>query len=832
MKKYTIFGIILGYILSIAIPAYAITVFNSNQVGTTPSAGEVLQTDGTNSAWVATTTLGLTTGTVTSVAATVPTGLSISGSPITTSGTLAFTLQSGYVIPLTASTTEWATAYGSTTALTPAYIRGLLSGVSPISYNSTTGAFSFLFNTNNTWTGQNTFGNASSTNHTISNALYLPGMANGCLQVGSGIATSTGVNCGSGSGGTTTWLVGNGFLYTATSTDGAVADYFDSGQGQNELFAMNQNVRTNDSVQFFDVDADEDVNVGRYLLVDDGLEGAVAIALNGDIGNGFWSSGANTLNFSTNQLERLRVTSSGLVGIGTTTPATKLHVAGSSGTNPFRVSSSTNISMFEVNQAGALLIANSAGTSGNILQSAGSTGAPTWVTPASLASNINYLVLESAGLRTSTTTDFIKAAYFTATSTTASTFTNASSTNHTIANIFYLPGMANGCLQVTSNIATSTGTSCGGGSGNSAWTIGSGKIYNATSTDLVGIGTTSPTTTLFVQGNGGTNPFAVASSTGTNMLTLLQDGSFGIGTTTPNKPLHVWGNVSGGIMKIERFNAATTGVLGTQIIKGRSLGNMTDGFGTGQTFVIEDDAGVENLIADVSALRNGADNTGALFLRPYTLGSATWSGVTIDGSTLTGSIGTTTSGGTWGIVGTSSKPTTRLLAVATSTGTLVFNIEATGNVGVGSTTPSTALSVVGQIVGSIYTGYGTATSTLAGPLSTQTVHSKTFPITAVTSAGDFGTVWKTVTPITIVAVKVIQIGATNVVGQLEECDSNGENCVVIDSSDITATSGEASDDGTLSNPSVDAGDYIGWHTTSVSGTNTRVSITFYYKDNF
>jgi hypothetical protein len=39
-------------------------------------------------------------GTVTSVAMTVPTGLTISGSPITTSGTLAVALDSGYVIPL------------------------------------------------------------------------------------------------------------------------------------------------------------------------------------------------------------------------------------------------------------------------------------------------------------------------------------------------------------------------------------------------------------------------------------------------------------------------------------------------------------------------------------------------------------------------------------------------------------------------------------------------------------------------------------------------------------------------------------------------------------
>lgn len=41
------------------------------------------------------------TGTVSSVAMTVPTGLQVSGTPITTTGTLAVTLQSGYTIPQT-----------------------------------------------------------------------------------------------------------------------------------------------------------------------------------------------------------------------------------------------------------------------------------------------------------------------------------------------------------------------------------------------------------------------------------------------------------------------------------------------------------------------------------------------------------------------------------------------------------------------------------------------------------------------------------------------------------------------------------------------------------
>ncbi len=52
-----------------------------------------------------------TTGTVTNVAMTVPTGLTIGGTPITTTGTLALTYTSGYAIPTTAKQTQWDTAY-------------------------------------------------------------------------------------------------------------------------------------------------------------------------------------------------------------------------------------------------------------------------------------------------------------------------------------------------------------------------------------------------------------------------------------------------------------------------------------------------------------------------------------------------------------------------------------------------------------------------------------------------------------------------------------------------------------------------------------------------
>jgi hypothetical protein len=62
-----------------------------------------------------------TTGTVTSVALSVPTGLTVTGSPITTSGTIAIANTSGYSIPTDAKQTQWDTAYTNriTTATSP-----------------------------------------------------------------------------------------------------------------------------------------------------------------------------------------------------------------------------------------------------------------------------------------------------------------------------------------------------------------------------------------------------------------------------------------------------------------------------------------------------------------------------------------------------------------------------------------------------------------------------------------------------------------------------------------------------------------------------------------
>ena len=57
--------------------------------------------------------VGGSSGSVTSVALTVPTGLSVSGSPITSSGTLVIAFENGYSIPTTAKQSNWDSAYNN-----------------------------------------------------------------------------------------------------------------------------------------------------------------------------------------------------------------------------------------------------------------------------------------------------------------------------------------------------------------------------------------------------------------------------------------------------------------------------------------------------------------------------------------------------------------------------------------------------------------------------------------------------------------------------------------------------------------------------------------------
>lgn len=162
------------------------------------------------------------------------------------------------------------------------------------------------------------------------------------------------------------------------------------------------------------------------------------------------------------------------------------------------------------------------------------------------------------------------------------------------------------------------------------------------------------------------------------------------------------------------------------------------------------------------------------------------------------------------------------------------------NVSNASATPSASIIPISSAGGKLDSWISDATTAAKGIASfntntftvtngaVSTKHSKSFVITNPTASAD-GSIWRTPVAITITAVHLLCIGNV-VVGHLTEQDANGLNDAGVDgATDITGVAAEnVNDDGALSNPSIDANDYLGWRTTSVTGTPTKAIITFEY----
>jgi hypothetical protein len=93
------------------------------------------------------------------------------------------------------------------------------------------------------------------------------------------------------------------------------------------------------------------------ITADSGSAAAPPYSFTGDSNTGVWSSGADTVNLSTGGSERLRVTSTGNVGVGTPAPASHLEVYGSGNQDLSITTTATG-----ANWAGVLL-AHGGGTS-------------------------------------------------------------------------------------------------------------------------------------------------------------------------------------------------------------------------------------------------------------------------------------------------------------------------------------------------------------------------------------------------------------------------------------------------------------------------------------
>lgn len=153
------------------------------------------------------------------------------------------------------------------------------------------------------------------------------------------------------------------------------------------------------------------------------------------------------------------------------------------------------------------------------------------------------------------------------------TFNNKVATSRQILTTSPITG--GGDLSADRTIACATCLTTG--SANAAWTIGSGVIYNATSTDEVGIGTSTPQQTLSIVGEGTDAILNVASSSGTSILNVASKSVVGIGTTTAPGLLTLQGSSS---FSSDLFDIASS--TGTNILSVASapISSLTVGTST------------------------------------------------------------------------------------------------------------------------------------------------------------------------------------------------------------------------------------------------------------
>ena len=259
------------------------------------------------------------TGTVTSVAASVPAFLSVSGSPITTSGTLAISY-SGTALPVanggTGATTLTGVVYGNgTSAFTAATGAQIATAIGATAVTNATTATNQSGGTVNATTGSFT------------------GLLTGASSASTDVNTANDAGSFSARGGATT-VASMSFHRT-----GAFA--INMGLGTDNVFRIGGWSASNNCLQ---LSGTGNLTILGSVAAATGSVSAPAFSTSGDTNTGMFFPAADTIAFAEGGTEALRITSTGAISVGSSGTAT--------------------------------------GTSGQVLTSAGSGASPTWATPA------------------------------------------------------------------------------------------------------------------------------------------------------------------------------------------------------------------------------------------------------------------------------------------------------------------------------------------------------------------------------------------------------------------------------------------------------------------
>ncbi|MFA5744851.1 MAG: immunoglobulin-like domain-containing protein [Candidatus Paceibacterota bacterium] len=386
----------------------------------------------------------------------------------------------------------------------------------------------------------------------------------------------------------------------------------------------------------------------------------------------FWTSQVDV----TGGLERMRIDKSGNVGIGTTSPLTKLSIQGTAGANDlFNVASSTGTSAMYINSAGNVGI----GTT-NPARPFHIDGTTTAIRLDRESGDYGPFVM-----LVRTQNDVVQGSWG-----------------------FGVPGSGS---EVDDFVIWDYGTAVTG--------FGTNRLVISKSTGNVGIGTTSPLSKLSIQSASGVSALNVASTTGASMLYVASNGNVGIGTDSPAHKLTIVDSEDDTI-GIQYYGADNTSEYISMGIDGSDGIITAGGVGTTDTGLIfktsiagtetsrmkitnTGNVGIGTTDEITTKLKVVSDDQTAYFVSGATNETASGRAFAIGNSAKTYATAIFYSNSFIGLgsgdatrdtfIGRSAANTIRIGSDYDGTGT--GNLIVNGNVGIGTTSPLTKLSIQG-----------------------------------------------------------------------------------------------------------------------------------------